>query len=71
MPCDGAGAAPLQIACRVNGRGALSVDPLARHVTPEQPEQCRSTMPPLGRDCQFGVDPVSSQSLRRRLTGRS
>jgi len=35
-PCGGAGAAPLQNACRVNGRRALSVDPLAPHVTLDQ-----------------------------------
>lgn len=37
-PCSRSGAAPLQIACRVSGRGALSVDPLAPDVTLEQPE---------------------------------
>src|SRR6185369_16283864 len=37
-PCGGAGAAPLKNACRVNGRGALSVDLLATRVTLEQPD---------------------------------
>lgn len=49
MPCRGAGAVPLQNACRVNSCAALSVDPLAPPVTLEQPEHCLSTMPAPGR----------------------
>jgi len=37
-PCGGAGAAPLQSACQVSRRGALSVAPLTPQVTLEQPE---------------------------------
>ncbi len=64
-PCGGAEAAPLQHACRVSRRGALSVDPLTPQVTLEQPEHCLSAMP---APCEERLDIVEPDSGRHRCS---
>lgn len=70
-PCGGAEAAPLQHACRVSGRGALSVDPLTPQVTLEQPEHCLSTMPTPGGERLDVVEPDSGRHRCSLLSDRS